>query len=40
MLVRVTYQLFQSGVHIGGLVSTLDLGSLLAQTTYKAAPSG
>ena len=38
-VVRLTYLVTSNGTQIGAFTVTLDVGSALAQTTYKAAPS-
>jgi len=38
-VVQLTYVVATNGTQIGAFTLTLDLGSALAQTTYKAAPS-
>ena len=38
-VVQLTYVVAANGTQVGAFTVTLDLGSALAQTTYKAAPS-
>jgi hypothetical protein len=39
VLVTLTYTVFNGVTQVGGFTVKLDLGSALAQTTYKGAPS-
>lgn len=39
VVARLTYSILSGGVQVGAFTVTLDLGSALAQTTYKGAPS-
>ena len=39
LVAQLTYVILSGGTQVGGFTVTLDLGSALAQTTYKGAPS-